>query len=519
MTIVQTNSGPLRGARENGLAVFRGVPYAAPPVGELRWMPPRPHLPWTEPRDALEFGNVAPQEKSSLIPPAALVEHPESEDCLYLNVWTPAADDGARPVMLWIHGGGFAFGAGSEALYDGSALAARDVVVVTVNYRLGPLGFVRLKELTNGAIPSTGNEGLLDQVAALEWVRDNIAVLGGDADNVTIFGESAGGASVQSLLSMPAARGLFHKAIVQSGPGHTHFNVDEAVDKIARPMLEALGTMDPEALRSITADGLLAAIPPCMESLVSRDLSVRTHWAKPVVDGETMPDWSESALASGAQSGMPLMVGTTRDEMSMEMLANRGDGTLVERVQALVPGVDAAALVEAYRAARERRLAPVDDASLFAAIDTGRMLSVPSYAPPGCPPAPWPGVPLRVRLDQSRHGRRERSAPHGGARFRVRDPRCDPGYDRAVRRRSGGRSAGERDDGRLDGVRPDRRPEYRRARAVAGLRRDAGHDDDRAARGRAGGPFRGRTGRLGRHSDIGHALTTGATNARREDVH
>ena len=378
MTIVQTNSGPLRGARENGFSVFRGVPYAAPPVGELRWMPPRPHVPWTEPRDALEFGNVAPQEKSPLIPPAALVEHAESEDCLYLNVWTPAADDGARPVMLWIHGGGFAFGAGSEALYDGSALAARDVVVVTINYRLGPLGFVRLAELTNGAIPSTGNEGLLDQVAALEWVRDNIAAFGGDADNVTIFGESAGGASVQSLLSMPAARGLFHKAIVQSGPGHTHFNVDEAVDKIARPMLEALGTMDPEALRSITAGELLAAIPPCMESLASHDLSVRTHWAKPVVDGETVPDWSESALASGAQSGMPLMVGTTRDEMSMELLANRGDGTLVERVQALVPGVDAAALVEAYRAARERRLAPVDDASLFAAIDTGRMLSVPS---------------------------------------------------------------------------------------------------------------------------------------------
>src|SRR6202158_1436116 len=142
--------------------------------------------------------------------------------CLYLNVWTPGLDAKRRPVMVWIHGGGFTIGAGSQGIYDGSVLTKRgDVVIVSVNYRLGPLGFLRLADITNGRIPSTGSEGMLDQVAALEWVRDNMAEFGADPDNVTIFGESAGGMSVGTLLAMPTARTLFHKAIPQSGSCHT----------------------------------------------------------------------------------------------------------------------------------------------------------------------------------------------------------------------------------------------------------------------------------------------------------
>ncbi len=378
MTVVQTNSGPVRGARENGLAVFKGIPYAAPPVGDLRWMPPQPPQPWTETRDALEFGNIAPQEKSPLVPPALLIDQPESEDCLYLNVYTAGTDGGARPVMLWIHGGGFYIGSGSQDLYDGSGLASRGVVVVTINYRMGAFGFVRLKELTNGEIPSTGNEGILDQVAALEWVRDNIAAFGGDPGNVTIFGESAGSMSVVSVLSMPAARGLFHKAIAQSGPGHTHFSVDEAVDYIAKPMLEAFGSSDPDALRAASTEEMMAAVPAFMEAAASPDPAMRNRWAKPVIDGETITDWPEPLLGSGTHAGMPLMVGTTRDEMSSAVLAGMGDGDLAERVQELVPAHDANALIDAYRTARGQRLAPVDSASLYAAIDTSRMMGVPS---------------------------------------------------------------------------------------------------------------------------------------------
>src|SRR6516162_2965796 len=208
--IVTTTYGKLEGLDQDGLVVFKGVPFAEPPVGSRRWLAPQKPSAWNGIRDAYNFGAACPQARMQPVVLAGMqLEEPLSEDCLYLNIWTPKADNKQRPVMVWIHGGAFRIGSGAQIIYDGSSLARRgDVVVVTINYRLGPFGFLRLADLTDGKIPSTGNEGLLDQIAALEWVRDNIEHFGGDPTNVTTFGESAGGMSIGGLLAMPAARGL-----------------------------------------------------------------------------------------------------------------------------------------------------------------------------------------------------------------------------------------------------------------------------------------------------------------------
>ncbi|MEE8353318.1 MAG: carboxylesterase family protein, partial [Dehalococcoidales bacterium] len=192
--VVKTTAGSISGEEWNGVHVFKGIPYAQPPVGERRWLPPQPVKAWEGVRPADAFGSISPQNTMANSIIAAREPEPQDEDCLYLNIWTPGLDDARRPVLFWIHGGGFSTGSGSTAPYGGSRLARRgDEVVVTINYRMGALGFLNLSEATGGKIPASGNEGLLDQTAALEWVRDNIAAFGGDPGNVTIFGESAGG--------------------------------------------------------------------------------------------------------------------------------------------------------------------------------------------------------------------------------------------------------------------------------------------------------------------------------------
>ena len=214
---VETTSGKLIGATHRGTHVFRGIPFAAPPVGALRFRPPQPVAPWSGVREALTFGPMAPQLPSALEALAGNTPLGQSEDCLTLNVWTPACDGAKRPVMVWIHGGGFTTGTAASPWYSGTNLALQgDVVVVTANYRLGALGFMHLADVGGEAWGSSANCGILDQVAALRWVRDNVAGFGGDPDNVTVFGESAGGCSVVTLLATPAAKGLFHKAIAES---------------------------------------------------------------------------------------------------------------------------------------------------------------------------------------------------------------------------------------------------------------------------------------------------------------
>ena len=249
--IVETTYGKLEGSEENDLFVFRGIPYAAAPTGALRWCPPVEPLAWAGVRPARAFGPACPQPSLEDRYGSVIAVGATDEDCLYLNVWSPALQDGgARPVMVYIHGGGFRIGAGSLAHYNGSALARRgDVVVVTINYRLGPFGFVHLDGPTQGAVPATGNEGLLDVVAALRWVQANVDAFGGDPANVTIFGQSAGGMSVAALLTMTSAAGLYHKAIMQSAPGALTFDRDQA-SALGAEMIEGLGVgaTDSEAL-------------------------------------------------------------------------------------------------------------------------------------------------------------------------------------------------------------------------------------------------------------------------------
>ena len=233
--VVETRSGSVEGV-EGACLSFKGIPYAAPPVGERRWLPPGREDQWSGVRDASDFGDDEAQNQMILEQVMGSDSRPKSEDALSLNVWTPGVE-GQRPVMVWIHGGAFQFGAGSTPWYDGTKFAVNgDVVLVTINYRLGPLGFMYLGGCCDDpALASSGNLGLLDQVAALEWVQECIGVFGGDPSNVTIFGESAGGGSVSTLMGMPAARPgeLFHKVIAESGAASWSLTRDQATDRAA----------------------------------------------------------------------------------------------------------------------------------------------------------------------------------------------------------------------------------------------------------------------------------------------
>ena len=257
--LVETRRGTVRGVAEDGLAVFRGLPFARPPVGPLRFRPPEPPEPWAGIRDATRFGPSAAQNGALIGPLMSLGIDRTGEDCLYLNVWTPRADRGRRPVLVWIHGGAFILGSGSQTLYDGATLARRgDVVVVTINYRLGALGFLRTQDRFGQRLPATGNEGLLDQIAALEWVRDEIEAFGGDPASVTIFGESAGAMSCAILLGLPRARGLFQRAILESGAANFLWPRDIA-SRLADQMLADLGISSPDDLHAAASTRLLAA--------------------------------------------------------------------------------------------------------------------------------------------------------------------------------------------------------------------------------------------------------------------
>ncbi len=314
------DSGPITGGRtgeKNAVRVFKGIPFAAPPVGELRWRPPQPVAKWSTPRPCDKFGPICPQKPypagSVYVQPA----QPQSEDCLFLNVWTAARSaDEKQPVMVWIHGGALTRGSGSLEVYDGARLAQRGVVLVTINYRLGPLGFLAHPLLSaESSEGSSGNYGILDQIAALEWVQRNIAAFGGDPGNVTIFGESAGSWSVCSLVATPLAKGLFHRAIGQSGGCFGPMqHLQEARHGFVAA--EKLGENLAKELGSDTADDVLANLrqiePDVLLDAAARDPAQgRTRG---IVDGWVFPDEIYNLYADGKQNPVAVLVGSNADE-------------------------------------------------------------------------------------------------------------------------------------------------------------------------------------------------------------
>ncbi|QQQ19358.1 carboxylesterase family protein [Brevundimonas vitis] len=306
--IVAVAQGELVGRVEDGIAAYKGIPYAEPPVGPLRWRAPRPPLAWATPRDAGSYGALCIQPPGNGDP--GVGPGPMSEDCLTLNVWAPADAEGPLPVMVWIHGGGMNNGSGTATLYDGRNLARRGVVVVTVNYRLGRLGFFDHPALAAERTEDEpgGNYGMMDIVASLEWVRDNIGAFGGDPANVTVFGESAGGAAVTRLMISPKARGLFHRAVVQSGLGRdtgTPLDRPSAIGGASlqdRGLNYAWNLTTADQLRAIPAETLLTPAP----SFYGGD--------NLVIDGQVVTRDVEPAFAAGLQAPVPFMIGTNSAE-------------------------------------------------------------------------------------------------------------------------------------------------------------------------------------------------------------
>ncbi len=305
-TKVTIDTGELAGAAEADLAVFRGIPFAAPPVGPLRWKAPQVPAAWTGVRQARKFGAACPQDEAHKEPWAQVGSR--SEDCLFLNVWRPQRA-GKYPVMVFIHGGSFTYGAAGVPLYDGTALAQRGAVLVTINYRLGRLGYFAHPALTREDPEGRlGNYGIMDQIAALEWVKRNIAKFGGDAENVTIFGESAGGGSVQLLMGSPAAKGLFHKAISQSGAGNT-----------VLPPIRG-GVVNAEMIGEAWSDslGLKEATPAQLRAVPVAEL-LKNGRAFPFLDGKIVTRSPGDPFYTKEAARIPLMIGGNSNEASLKL--------------------------------------------------------------------------------------------------------------------------------------------------------------------------------------------------------
>ncbi|MCH7959792.1 MAG: carboxylesterase family protein [Candidatus Hydrogenedentes bacterium] len=339
---LQLDSGAISGvdASDDGaVRAYKGIPYAAPPVGDLRWRAPQATIAWDGVRACDDFGAVCPQ--ASYGPGAFYPDEtqPHSEDCLFLNVWTPAnSTDEALPVMFWIHGGAFTRGSGANAAYDGTGLARKGVVLVTINYRLGPLGFLAHPDLTAESEHGvSGNYAILDMIAALEWVKTNIAAFGGDPDRVTIFGESAGSWAVNTLMASPLAKGLFHGAIGESGglfapmthlteKSHGIRSAEEIGLSFARAVTRDSDKMSIEHLRSLPVEKI-------MEAFARRNVSMSFR-SRPTVDGYVLPDDIANIFAKGQHNQVPLIVGSNADEGTslFGSLAPKDQDTYLSRI-------------------------------------------------------------------------------------------------------------------------------------------------------------------------------------------
>ena len=367
--VVGTSNGPVRGDCEAGLKVFKGLRYGAAPTGLARFKPPQPPRAWTDAADAtgygapsIQSGLAAGERRASAADPPAPDEPASSEDCLFLNVWTPGLDQARRPVMVWLHGGGFANGSGGASMYDGGALARKgDVVTVTVNHRLNVFGYLHLGEMFGADYAQSGTAGMLDIVQALEWVRDNIAAFGGDPADVTIFGESGGGWKVSLLLGMPGARGLFHKAIIQSGPGLTAKPVAEA-DKTARALLARLGVTTPAELAAVPTDLLSQA------SVTIGGEPMRLY--TPVLDGTAIPRHPFEPDASPLNADVPVLIGTNKDESTLFLLAHPRFGAFTDEDVAKLAHTAAGDRADALLAALRRAYPDYSPTHIGAAAQT-----------------------------------------------------------------------------------------------------------------------------------------------------
>jgi len=371
---IRIESGLVRGlivGEANDIQLYRGIPYAAPPVGDLRWWPPQPAHAWPGVRECYEFGAAAPQKPVALLSmfPGMALGAATSEDCLYLNVWAPVRKSAEPlPVMVWIHGGGYTFGAASQRLYDGANLARRGVVVVAMNYRLGPLGFLALPRLSaESGHGASGNYGLLDQIEALRWVKRNIPAFGGDPERVTIMGESAGGNSVFALLVSPLAKGLFQRAISESGAGLTFADGKQSrygfrpAEKMGLEFAQKCGAPEGAgelaALRAMSVQDLLKASSG-FEAPKSLEFRADRMRFAPIVDGWVIPDDPMTLLERGQANSVPLIVGANGNEGSLFILT-AALPKVSEEYRALLEkgfGTQAAAILsELYPASNLRR--------------------------------------------------------------------------------------------------------------------------------------------------------------------
>jgi para-nitrobenzyl esterase len=377
---VETAAGRVRGRQVDGIHSFKGIPYGASTAGANRFMAPRKPQPWAGVRDAFRFGHQSPQNMrfTDVLAPQADPSEGFDEDCLALNVWTPGVGDGAkRPVMFWIHGGGFAQESGSWPWIDGTALARRgDVVVLTINHRLNIFGYLDLAGVGGEKYAASGNAGMLDLVAGLEWVRDNIERFGGDPGNVTIFGESGGGAKVCTLLAMPAAKGLFHRAAIQSGSWLRAMTRDQASEMSAAVLRDlGISAANIDRIQSVPVDRLLALRAGAMGPDPSRPGEIRMGYS-PVVDGEILPAHPFDPVATPVSADIPLIVGSTRHETTLFSLGDESlfaldDAGLRTRVRALFnEDSTAARAIETYRRANPGASA----SDIYFLITTDRMV-------------------------------------------------------------------------------------------------------------------------------------------------
>ena len=385
--IVSTAQGFVRGIEQRGVHAFLGLPYAAAPVGDLRFSAPQPPASWSGERDASRYGPVCLQQPmAGLFGQIGTPTNPPGDDCLNLNVWTPDPGSAGLPVLFWIHGGAFYAGSGIDDVYNGSAFARDGVVCVTINYRLGVQGFCHFADHF-AALGESGNVGILDQIAALEWVRDNIAAFGGDPSRVTIAGESAGGMSVGTLLATPRAKGLFRRAIPQSGAGHNGISAPTA-SMIAGHLLDQLAVKpgDLADLMSRTPQQVLdAQIKLSDELAATRDPERFGEAAssamafQPTFGTEVLPQRPIDAIAAGAAADIDILVGTTREE-ALIFIVDLREMFNEPLVEATLDAVMAASgrngknVLDVYR----RNRSGSEPHELAAAVETDRMFRLPA---------------------------------------------------------------------------------------------------------------------------------------------